>query len=251
MTPHADDHIVKSYDEELKHLENLIAEMGGLAEVQLAEAIDALVKRDSEKAERVIAADQRIDDLEIEIENFAVHMVARRQPMARDLRTIIAALKTATVIERVGDYAKNIAKRAVALAQAPAMQPTGTVARMGRLAQGMVKRALDAYIARDAAMADDVRASDLEIDAIHTSLFRELLTYMMEDPRNITPCTHLLFVAKNIERVGDYATTIAESVIFLVRGKIPSDKRPKGDESSFTVVEPGRPKAGGGDERRP
>ena len=236
MPPSASDHIVKSYDEELKHLDNIIAAMGGLAEMALADAIDALVTRDIEKAERVIAADERIDALEHEIENFAVHMIARRQPVARDLRAIIAALRTAAVIERIGDYAKNIAKRAVALAQVPPMGPAGTIARMGELVQGMIARVLDAYVARDAAMADDVRASDEQIDAMHTSLFRELLTYMMEDPRNITPCTHLLFVAKNIERIGDHITTIAENVIYLVSGDVPANKRPKGDETSAVVA---------------
>lgn len=235
----ADHHIVKSFDEELARLENAIAEMGGLAEAQLAEAVDAMVKRDSEKAARVVAADKRIDAMERQVDHSAIHILALRQPMAADLRSVVVALKTSALIERMGDYAKNIAKRAVALSQTPPMSATTTVARMGRLVQEMMKNVLDAYLTRDAAKAEDVRRRDGDVDALHTSLFRELLTYMMEDPRNISACTHLLFVAKNLERVGDHATNIAENVLFLVHGVEPEDSRPKGDTSSFTVIQPG------------
>lgn len=233
------EHTVKSFDEELRTLDSMISEMGGLAEAQLAAAIDCLVKRDSERAEKVVTADERIDDLEHEIDERAIRLVALRQPMAEDLRAIIAALKTSSVLERIGDYAKNIAKRTVALSQAPPVGPARSIARMGSLAQRMIKNVLDAYVQRDADKAEDVRQSDKDVDAMHTSLFRELLTYMMEDARSIGSCTHLLFVAKNIERIGDHATGIAENVIYLVRGDTVSHKRPKQDASSFTVVEPG------------
>lgn len=231
-------HTVKSYDDELKALDSMIAEMGGLAEAQLAAAIDVLVKRDSEGAEKVVAGDERIDRLEHEIDERAIRLVALRQPMAEDLRAVVAALKTSSVLERIGDYAKNIAKRTVALSQAPPVGPARSIARMGSLAQRMIKNVLDAYVARDAQKAEDVRQSDKDVDAMHTSLFRELLTYMMEDARSIGSCTHLLFVAKNIERIGDHATGIAENVIYLVSGDTVQRKRPKQDASSFTVLEP-------------
>lgn len=233
----ATNHIVSSFDDDLKRLDNIIAEMGGLAEVQLANAMEALMKRDSEKANRVIASDKQLDDLEREVDDLAIQMLALRQPMANDLRVVITALRTASVIERIGDYAKNIAKRTVAISQSAPAGPTKTIGRMGRQVQSMIKNVLDAYITRDAAKADDVRDSDSEVDALHTSLFRELLTYMMEDPRNITACTHLLFIAKNIERMGDHATNIAENVHFLVHGIPPHEARKKGDDSSFVVVE--------------
>ena len=211
------EHIVKSFDEQLRRLENLIAEMGGLAEAQLADAIDAMSYRDLDKAARIIADDQRIDDLELLVDQEAIAMLALRQPMARDLREIVGALKAASMLERIGDYAKNVAKRTAALVETPPVPSAQTVVRLGMLAQEMIKDVLDAYIARDAEKADQVRQRDQELDALHTSIFRELLTYMMEDPRNITACTHLLFVAKNIERIGDHATNIAEVVIFMVQ----------------------------------
>lgn len=230
-------HIVKSFDDDLKRLDNIIAEMGGLAEVQLADAIDALLKRDANKATQVIASDKRLDALEAEVDELAVQMLALRQPMAEDLRVVITALRTASVIERIGDYAKNIAKRSVAISQSTPIGPTKTIGRMGGQVQIMIKNVLDAYVTRDASKAEDVRASDGEVDALHTSLFRELLTYMMEDPSHITACTHLLFIAKNIERIGDHATNIAENVHFLVHGNAPKEERSKEDESSFIVVE--------------
>ncbi len=238
------DHIVKSFDEELNNLDNILAEMGGLAEAQLADAIEALVSRNGERAERVIESDKRIDQLEHDIDVHVVRMLALRQPMADDLRVVIAALRTSSIIERIGDYAKNVAKRTVALAHTPPMGNSyASVARMGRLAQEMIKNVLDAYLARDLESAQGVRDRDEELDGMHSSLFREMLTYMMEDPRSISPCTHLLFVAKNIERIGDLATNIAEQVHFLVAGEIPDDDRPKGDSSSFTVVDPETGKA--------
>lgn len=230
------DHIVKSFDEDLRQLDNYIAEMGGLAEHLFADSIKALARRDSALAERVILNDKRIDDLEVEVDSHTIEMLALRQPMADDLRVVITALRIASLIERIGDYAKNISKRTVAITQTPPVGPSKTIARMGNVVQGMIKTVLDAYLNRDAELARDVRMRDEEVDALHTSLFRELLTYMMEDPRSISACTHLLFVAKNIERIGDHATNIAENVHFLVHGTVPEDNRPKGDESSYTVI---------------
>jgi len=234
----ASDHIVKSFDEQLKRLENLIAEMGGLAEVQLADAIEAMSKRDLEQAERITAADQRIDDLELLVDHEAISLLALRQPMAMDLREIVGALKAAGMLERIGDYAKNVAKRTAVLVEMAPVPSAQTVVRLGGLAQEMIKDVLDAYIARDADKAELVRQRDKELDALHTSIFRELLTYMMEDPRSITACTHLLFIAKNIERIGDHATNIAEVVEFLVNGRVPADERIKEDVASFTLIKP-------------
>jgi phosphate transport system protein len=233
----SNDHIVSSFKADLGRLDNMIAEMGGLAESQLSRSIEALCKRDLEAAERIIPADKKIDALEEEIYDFTVKLLALRQPVADDLRIIISAIKISSVIERIGDYAKNISKRTIVLKEGPSLTGAlNTVSRMGDLVQIMIKQALDAYIERDAEKAGDVRARDREVDLLHTSLFRELLTYMMEDPRYITPCTHLLFVAKNIERIGDHTTGIAEQVHFMVHGEMPADERPKGDHSSTTIV---------------
>ena len=233
----SNDHIVSSFKADLGRLDNMIAEMGGLAESQFSRSIEALCKRDLEAAERIIPADKKIDALEEEIYEFTVKLLALRQPVADDLRIIISAIKIASVIERIGDYAKNISKRTIVLKEGPSLTSAlNTVSRMGDLVQIMIKQALDAYIERDAQKAGDVRARDQEVDLLHTSLFRALLTYMMEDPRYITPCTHLLFVAKNIERIGDHTTGIAEQVHFMVHGEMPADERPKGDHSSTTIV---------------
>ena len=230
------DHIVKSFDEELKHLNNIIAEMGGLAEAQLDRAVECLVRRNSELAAQVVQDDKRIDNLETEVGQFTVRLLALRQPMASDLREILAAVKIASNIERIGDYASNIAKRALALAQVPPVRPVSGVPRMDRLVQEIMKDVFDAYVDRDVAKAVDARQRDEELDELYTSLFREVLTYMMEDPRNITPCTHLLFIAKNMERIGDHATNIAETIHFLVAGQPLTTARPKGDTSSQMVV---------------
>ena len=233
------EHIVKSYDQDLEQLDRMIAEMGGLAESQLALAVDSLVRRDPELAARVIDGDQRIDDLEVEIDIFTIKLLALRQPLADDLRSIIAALKLSSNLERIGDYAKNVAKRTITISQSPQLSGTAnTITRMSTLVQGMIKNVLDAYMTRDVKLAEDVRTKDQEVDTLYTSFFRELLTYMMEDPRNITTCTHLLFIAKNVERIGDHATSIAEQVHFMVEGVMPEDERQKGDTSSFTMVEP-------------
>ena len=186
-----------------------------------------------------VAQDARIDALEAEVDSYAMRVLALRQPKAEDLRAVIAALKTASDLERIGDYTRNVARRTATLTQAP---PLGgavhAIAQMGGLVQRMIKNVLDAYVARDMERADEVRLRDEQVDLIHTSIFRELLTYMMEDARHITACTHLLFIAKNIERIGDHATNIAENVHFIVSGKKPGEPRPKGDETSFTLVEP-------------
>ena len=235
----SNDHIVSSFKADLGRLDNMIAEMGGLAESQLSRSIEALCKRDLEAAERIIPADKKIDALEEEIYEFTVKLLALRQPVADVLQIIISAIKISSVIERIGDYAKNISKRTIVLKEGPSLTGAlNTVSRMGNLVQIMIKQALDAYIERDAQKAGDVRARDQEVDLLHTSLFRELLTYMMEDPRYITPCTHLLFVAKNIERIGDHTTGIAEQVHFMVHGEMPVDERPKDDHSSTTIITP-------------
>jgi phosphate transport system protein len=233
------DHIVKSFDEELARIDQIVAEMGGLAESQLSNAVRALVRRDADLAQRVVDDDVRIDDLEAELDAFCMRLLALRQPMAMDLRLVFAGLKTAGDIERIGDYAKNVAKRAATLTQVPAVGSAGaTIQRMGILVQGMIKNVLDAFVSRDLELAEDVRIRDHEVDQLHSSLFRELLTYMMEDPRNITTCTHLLFIAKNLERIGDHVTNIAEHIYLMVRGKSPEEDRPKGDSTAFARVEP-------------
>lgn len=232
------DHIVKSFDNDLSHIDAIIAEMGGLAERQLADAVEALVRRDIELAQKVIDGDKRIDELESTIDNLTIRVLALRQPMAGDLRVVIVALKMAANLERIGDYAKNVAKRTLILATMdPVGNATQSVQRMASQVQAMIKNVLDAYGAHDIDKADDVRLRDEEVDLMHTSLFRELLTYMMEDPRNITACTHLLFIAKNVERIGDHVTSIAEYVHFLVAGDLPAQERPKGDLSSQTVID--------------
>lgn len=229
-------HIVQSYDEELKKLSTLIVQMGGIAESQLAGAVEAVVKRDSDLAGEVVQSDTKIDAIRNQVDDLAIELLARRQPMANDLRLIVSALRISSEIERIGDYAKNVAKRSVALNQAPMVRPVHAVPRMAALVQALIKDVLDAYITGDAAKADAVRDRDEEVDELYTSLFRELLTYMMEDPRSITACTHLLFIAKNIERIGDHATNVAELIHYTVKGEMPSEDRPKGDDTAYAVV---------------
>jgi phosphate transport system protein len=233
-------HIVKSYDEELRRLSNTITEMGGLAESQLAAAIDAVVKRDSELAASVVEGDARVDQLQRDSDNLAIRLLALRQPMARDLREIFAALKIASDLERIADYAANVAKRAIALNQTAPVRPVYELPRMAQLAQFLIKEVIDAYVARDADKAYAVWMRDAELDEMYSSLFRVLLTYMMEDPRNISASTHLLFMAKNIERIGDHATNIAEDLYYLVHGTPLTEVRPKGDQSSLEIVTPSR-----------
>lgn len=231
------EHIVKAFDEDLSQIESLIMEMGGLAEAQITDASTALSRRDVELGNSVIANDERIDALEAEVDATVVRILAQRQPMAQDLRAVVVAPKIASNLERIGDYAKNMAKRTSVLAQSkPIGSAPATITRMCEAVQAMMKSVLDAYVARDKEAADDVRLRDAEVDQMHNTLFRELLTYMMEDPRAITPCMHLLFIAKNVERMGDHATSIAEQVHYMVTGETFDEERPKGDQTSYTVV---------------
>jgi phosphate transport system protein len=237
MTITMSEHTAKAFDADLQELTRMVAEMGGLAERQIAEAIDALAKRDIERAKRVIAADAAVNTLQHEIEEKAVLTIARRQPMAVDLRAIVGALRIANDLERVGDLAKNIAKRVAALDGdfRPATLIRG-VEHMVSMVLRQLKDVLDSYAEHDLNKALAVWKSDEEVDAICTSLFRELLTYMMEDPRNITFCIHLMFCAKNIERMGDHATNIAETVYYMVEGQTMVDERPKGDTLAALVA---------------
>ena len=212
-------HIVTSFEDDLQGLARSIAEMGGRAEQIVERAIAALLRSDPNLAHEVIEADKKVDALHRQIEESAILVIARRQPMAQDLRETISAIRIASDIERIGDLGKNIAKRAVAIQKDSFSQKLRVgVEHLSELGLGQVKKVLDAYATRDLEKAHEVYARDQEIDAVYTSLFRELLTYMMEDPRNITMCTHLLFCAKNIERIGDHATNIAETVAYLITG---------------------------------
>ncbi|HEY7748028.1 MAG TPA: phosphate signaling complex protein PhoU [Aestuariivirgaceae bacterium] len=230
------EHTVKRFDEELAGLKTKLAEMGGLAEEQLARSIDAIVGHDVEAADNIILTDDKIDALELEIEEKAVLIIAKRQPMALDLRQIMVSIRIASDLERIGDLAKNIAKRTHAIPEDHPRRIMTGLARMGRLALGQLKDVLDAYAERDEAKALAVWRNDEEIDALYNSIFRELLTYMMEDPRTIGVCTHLLFGAKNIERIGDHATNIAENIYYLVHGRPLKDERPKKDITSSTPI---------------
>lgn len=229
--PQAGEHIVRSFDEELARLTREIQFMGDLALGQLDAAIDAVIGRDSGAAEQVVRGDTTIDQLEQKISQDVVRVLALRQPIARDLREVLTALRVATDIERIGDYAANIAKRSIIVSQETLVKQVHGLARLASFAKEMVRDVLTAYSKQDADHALIVWARDEELDGMYTSLFRELLTYMMEDPRNITASTHLLFMAKNIERIGDHATNIAENVYFLVRGTPLAQERRKGDRS--------------------
>lgn len=231
------DHIVKSYEQELSILDNKIAQMGGLTEQLVTEAFEALETHNPARAEVTVASDTAIDHIHKELEEQVIVMIARRQPMANDLRKVIAVLKVAGELERIGDLAKNCAKRAVTLSgeNHPKALLTG-LKHMVELASHQLKDVLDAYAARDAERAITVWKTDEQLDAIYNSVFRELLTYMMEDPRNISLCTHLLFVAKNYERIGDHTTNIAETVTFMTRGAPPEGLRPKQDQTSSTLL---------------
>jgi phosphate transport system protein len=242
------EHIVRSFALELRRLTTLVTQMGGVAEAQLETAVRAVAKRDVGLAASVMQSDVRLDEYEREIDAEAIRMLALRQPMAGDLREIVSSLKIGADLERIGDYAANIAKRSLVLAQVPPVRPAGAIPRMGRMVQEILKEVLDAYVERDLDKAIAVWRRDEELDDLYTSLFREVLTYMMEDPRNITPCTHLLFIAKNLERIGDHATNIAETIHFLVVGHSLKAVRPKGDTSSFAVVTPGVPESAAGGE---
>ena len=230
-------HTIKAFDEDIERLRALISQMGGLAEHSIEEAMRCLVQRDIEGAEQVVADDKKLDVLEIETERRAVQLIALRAPMAADLRDVVAALKISGVVERIGDYAKNIAKRVMALnAEFPPPKLIRGVEHMTDMVLQQMKLVLDAYGRRDVSKAMAVWRGDEEIDAVNNSLFRELLTYMMEDPRNITFCTHLLFCAKNIERMGDHATNIAETVHYIIEGRPIADQRPKGDTTTIAAL---------------
>jgi phosphate transport system protein len=231
------EHTIKAFDTDLQDLARMVAEMGGLAEKEISDSVDALATRDSELARRVITIDAMIDALQHEIEDKAILTIARRQPMAVDLREIVSALRVANDLERIGDLAKNIGKRVIALnGEFPPPKLIRGVEHMAELVLSQLKDVLDAYGRRDVAKAVVVWKGDEEVDAMCTSLFRELLTYMMEDPRNISFCIHLMFCAKNIERMGDHATNIAETVHYMIEGRPIGEPRPKGDTTSFAAV---------------
>ena len=228
------EHTAKAFDVDLQALSRLVAEMGGLTEKQVADAIDALARRNRERPEEIVRADLGIDALQRDIEDRAVLTIARRQPMAVDLREILAALRLSNDLERIGDLAKNIAKRVLAL-DLDLHSPTVIrgVQHMGALVLSQLKQVLDSYAGRDVEKALAVWNGDEHIDAMCTSIFRELLTYMMEDPRNISSCIHLMFCAKNIERIGDHATNIAETVYYMIEGRSIPNQRPKGDTTTL------------------
>jgi phosphate transport system protein len=228
------DHTAKAFDTDLQDIKRRVAEMGGLAERQIADATRALVERDADLAEQVITTDPTIDAMQHEIEEKAVLTIARRQPMAVDLREIVGAMRVCNDLERIGDHAKHIGKRVVVLgADFHAQKLIRGVEHMAELVGTLLKEVLDAYASRDLTAALAVWNGDEEVDALCTALFRELLTYMMEDPRNITLCIHLMFCAKDIERMGDHATNIAETVYYMIEGRPITDQRPKGDTTSL------------------
>ncbi|UXN03175.1 MULTISPECIES: phosphate signaling complex protein PhoU [unclassified Bartonella] len=231
-------HIVRSFDEELQYLTQRIGEMGGYAERMVERSVDAIIRDDLMLADEVVAEDRILDEAEREIDERAVTIIAKRQPMAIDLREVVGAIRIAADLERVGDMAKNIGKRAAAISEN--RQPTSFyrgLENFASLAVNQLKEVLDAYSMRSLERIDIVRKKDEELDAIYTSLFRELLTYMMEDPRNITACTHLLFCAKNIERIGDHATNIAETVHYIISGNYPTNERHREDLTHTLVTE--------------
>jgi phosphate transport system protein len=234
------EHTLKFFEEELTQLKTDVVRLGGLAESQVADAVRAVAERDVGLAESVVITDEQLDALQHEIEQCAIRLIALRQPVAQDLRRALGALKLSLVLERAGDYAKNIAKRALVIAQSdPEIPLTRSVQRMGELVAGRLKEALDAYSAGDIEAAKSVWGRDEDIDEHYNSLFRELLTYMMADPHMIGACAHLLFVAKNLERIGDYATGIAEIVQYEVAGEEFTEPRPKWSSVEPPPAEPG------------
>lgn len=227
-------HIASAYDRDLDAIQAMIIKMGGLVEAAIIDGTRSLEMRDVELAEKVRAGDNVIDDLEERINEEAARTIALRAPVSKDLRIILSVLKLAASLERVGDYAKNIAKRTSVLAEMrPITGSDATLRRMSREVQMMLKDTLDAFIARDAKLAEDVLMRDQDVDQMYNALFREFLTHMMEDPRNITACMHLHFIAKNVERMGDLVTNMAEQVVYLTTGSMPEENRPKGDRTSF------------------
>jgi phosphate transport system protein len=238
MSEFGSSHIVKAYEQQLTRLRDMIIEMGGFVENEVALAAAAVLNKDNDAAGRAVEEDPRVDAAEREIEQFVIRLLALRQPVASDLRQIVAALKIIGDLERIGDYAANIAKRSIVLNQYSLPYSLAGLANMIRRVQESLKMMVDAIAENDAAKAVEVWRSDDAVDDIYNGVFRELITYMMEDPRNITPCTHLLFVAKNLERIGDHTTNIAEVLHFAVRGEAIEGVRPKGDTSAYAVVRP-------------
>lgn len=231
-------HIVSAYDCDLEAIQAMIMKMGGLVETAIMNAAESLEARDEEMADKVRRGDAAIDGLEELVNEECARTIARRQPAAGDLRTILTVLKISNNLERIGDYAKNMAKRTSVLVQMrPIDGSAGSIRRMAKQVEVMLKDALDAYIQRDSELAEDIRQRDMDVDQMYNALFRNFLTHMMEDPRNITACMHLHFIAKNIERMGDHVTSIAEQVIYLVEGEMPRDDRPKGDRTPFETTE--------------
>jgi phosphate transport system protein len=231
-------HIVKSFSQELQRLHDLMAEMGGLVESQLALATEAIVNRDPELAAKAVQQDPAVDALERQVEQLVIRMLALRQPMASDLRQIVSALKITAALERIGDYAKNVAKRSIVLGQSPLPFSLTGLATMARLAQESLHLVIDAVGETDPDKAVQVWQGDQAIDDLYNSIFRELITYMMEDARSITACTHLLFIAKNLERIGDHATNIAETVYYAATGTVLTDERPRGCDVSAHAAAP-------------
>jgi phosphate transport system protein len=236
MTAMMNEHTAKAFDADLQEIARMVAEMGGLAEKQISESVAALSKHDGERARRVIEIDVGVDALQREIEEKAVLTIARRQPMAVDLREIVGALRVANDLERIGDLAKNIAKRSLLTGDFHPQKLMRGVEHMSALVLRQLKQVLDSYGSHDLQKALAVWKGDEEVDSICTSLFRELITYMMEDPRNITYCMHLMFCAKNIERMGDHATNIAETVYYMIEGHEIADQRPKGDTTTLAAL---------------
>jgi len=218
------EHTVKAFDEDIGALRGLISEMGGRAEAAIAASMKALVRRDVQAAAQVVAEDKLIDALETQVERAAVRLIALRAPMADDLREVVAALKIAGVVERIGDYAKNIAKRVSVIESNTEIEPLSLLPSMARIASEMVHDALDAFAARDAELAIEVCARDRQVDDFYNSIFRTLVTYMMENPKSITPAAHLLFIAKNLERIGDQATNVAEMVYYAATGNYMAER---------------------------
>ena len=218
------DHTVKAFDEDITRLRGLIGEMGGLAEVAIEEALASLVAGDTERGERVVKGDKRLDDLEAQVDKLAIRVIALRAPMADDLREVIAALKIAGVIERIGDYSKNIAKRVGMIEERARFEPLTLLPAMGEVAGEMVHDVLKAYASRDPALAREVIATDAKVDAFYNSIFRNLVSHMVENPRTISSAAHLLFVARNLERIGDHATNVAEMVHFAATGFYPPEE---------------------------
>jgi phosphate transport system protein len=229
-----DQHILRAFDRDLEAIQAQVLKMGGLVEDAILKGTDALAARDIEAAERVRAGDKAIDALEESVNEEVARVIALRAPVSRDLRILLSVLRLSASLERVGDYAKNIAKRVTVLAESQGFGGAdASLRRMAREVQGMLRDTLDAFVRRDAALARDVLARDEGVDQMYNALFREILTFMLEDPRTITPAMHLHFIAKNLERMGDLVTNMAEQVIYLVSGERPQDERPKGDRTAF------------------